>query len=107
MSRRDNRIVETITHEAAIFIRREASGQSLITVTRTILSKNAERASVFVSVFPPEEARAALSFLSRLAGDFRGHLASHARLHPIPKIEFILDEGELNRQRLDELSKKS
>jgi ribosome-binding factor A len=61
---------------------------------------------VFVSIFPTTEARAALTFLSRIAGDFRKHLATHAKIHPIPKIEFVLDEGELNRQHLDELSKK-
>lgn len=106
MGRRDKRIVETISHEAALFILKESSGQSLITVTRTVLSKNADHAMVFVSIFPPGEANPALSFLSRLAGEFRGHLATHARLHPIPRVEFVLDEGEQNRQHLDELSKK-
>jgi len=106
MGKRDHKISEAIVHEAAAFIVREASGQSLITVTRAVLSKNAERAMVFVSIYPPEEARAALSFLSRLAGDFRKHLATHAKIHPLPKIEFVLDEGELHRQRLDELGKE-
>lgn len=105
MGRHDHRVTEIIAHEAAKFILLEASSQSLITVTRTILSKNAEHASVFVSIFPPDEARAALSFLSRLTGEFRSHLATHARIHPLPKIEFVLDEGELNRQRLDDLTR--
>jgi|SRR3989344_7234514 len=107
MGKRDNRITELIAHEAAQFILRESSGQSLITVTRAVLSKNAEHAMVFVSIFPHEEAKPALSFLSRLTGDFRAHLATRSRLHPLPKIEFVLDEGELNRQHLDELTKKS
>ncbi|MDO8623867.1 MAG: ribosome-binding factor A [bacterium] len=106
MNKRDHRITELITHEAAQFIVREASGQSLITVTRTVLSKNADHAMIFVSIFPPQESKPALSFLSRIAGDFRAHLATRSRLHPLPKIEFVLDEGELYRQHLDEISKK-
>src|SRR4051812_8099020 len=105
MGKHDARVTELIAHEAAGFIVRESSGQSLITVTRAVLSTNAERASIFVSVFPTEHTAAALSFLERATGDFRHHLASHSHLHPLPKIEFVLDDGELNRQRLDEISK--
>lgn len=107
MSKHTDRVAELVVHEAAAFILREATGQSLITVTRALLSKKAEHARIFVSVFPKEESRAALAFLSRSTRDFREHLATHARLHPIPSIEFVLDEGELARQHLDEISKKS
>ncbi|OGG72189.1 hypothetical protein A3E65_00300 [Candidatus Kaiserbacteria bacterium RIFCSPHIGHO2_12_FULL_56_13] len=93
MGKRDQQISELIAHEAAQFILREASSQSLITVTRTALSKNADHASIFVSVFPATESRAALSFLSRLAGNFRGHLAEHSHLRPLPKIEFLLEKS--------------
>lgn len=103
--RRDTRVTELIAHEAAIFIARESSGQSLITVTRAVLSENAEHATIFVSIFPEKETGPALSFLARSAGDFRTHLHDRTRLHPLPRIEFALDEGELNRQRLDEISR--
>ena len=107
MSRRDKRIAELIGHEAASYIAREAGNQSMITVTRTVLSANAERATVFVTVFPLEQTGPALSFLLRIAHDFRTHLAKNTKFHPLPKIEFLLDDGELNRQRLDEISKKT
>jgi ribosome-binding factor A len=107
MSRHDDKIAELISHEAATFILREATSQSLITVTRTLLSKTGDRATVLVTVFPQEAARPALSFLSRVAGDFREYLSKRARIYPLPRVEFAIDEGELNRQHLDEISKKS
>ena len=106
-SKHDVRVTELIAHEAAKFILEEASGQSLITVTRAVISKNADRADIFVSIFPIEQVAPALSFLSRSGGDFRAHLAKHTKLHPIPHITFVHDTGEMYRQHLDELSKKS
>jgi ribosome-binding factor A len=107
MGRRDARLIELIAHEAAMFIEHEASGQSLITVTRATLSKNAERATVFVSIFPESEQRPALSFLERVVPDFRKHLATNTHLYPLPQIKFVFDEGEIHRRHLDEISKKA
>lgn len=107
MSRREERATELIAHEAAKWIAEEASTQSMITVTRAVLVSKGDRALVYVSVFPEQEARPALAFLERMRGEFRTHLATKARLHPLPSVEFILDTGEENRRRLDELSNKS
>jgi ribosome-binding factor A len=107
MSRRDDRIATTIAHEAAAFIAQEASTESLITVTRAIPFAHGERYSVMVSVFPEDKASAALAFLERKRGAFSEHLKANARLGPLPRIEFALDTGEQNRQRLDEISGKS
>ena len=106
MSKHDDRLTELIAHEAASWVLREAGGQSMITVTRALLASHGDRARVFVSIFPPDQTSAALSFLKRSARDFRDHLATHARIRPLPVIEFVLDEGELYRQHLDQLSKK-
>ncbi len=91
MSKRDERRSEEIAHEAARWIAREAGHQSLITVTRAALAARGERATVFVSVFPAEESRAALVFLVRKQGEFRDHLAQNARIRPLPQIEFALE----------------
>ncbi len=105
-SRHSARSTELITREAAAFIARESGGQSLITVTRVILDKHGDRAHILVSVFPTEAGRSAVAFLSRLGGEFRTHLATHAKLHPLPIVDFALDGGEQNRQHLDEFTKK-
>jgi len=104
MSRHDERAVEAVAHEAAQFIAREAGSGSLITVTRALLSGSHERITVYVSVFPDDKARAALAFLERQREAFSEHLKSHVRIHPMPRVDFELDVGELNRRRLDELT---
>ncbi len=103
-SNRDNRALEIIAHEAAQFILQEAGPDSLITVTRAEASPRGDRVTIFVSVFPEDKMRPAISFLTRHRGAFSDHLKQHARLRPLPRVEFLLDDGERNRQRLDELS---
>ena len=106
MTKRDDRVMEVVLREAAIWINQESSGQSLITATRVLLSSRGDRATVFISVFPEEQMRPAIAFLERSAYDFRKHLATHARMHPVPIVEFQLDDSERNTRLLDEISKK-
>ncbi len=104
-SRHRKRAAELVAHEAAVFISREAGTQSLITVTRSEPEARGERVAVYVSVFPAASALAALAFLERRREAFSDHLKEHTRLSPLPRVDFLLDTGERNRQRLDKLSK--
>ena len=104
-SRHDTRSTEQIAHAAADFIVRESAGQSLITVTHARLAAHGDRASVFVSIFPIEQATTALQFLNNRAGEFRDYLHRQTRLHPLPRIEFMLDDGS-SAWPLDVLKKK-
>ena len=92
---RRGRATQIIAHEAAQFIAREAGSESLITVIRALPVAHGERMMVFVSVFPVEKSHAALAFLERQREAFSNHLKSHARLSPLPRVEFMLDNGEL------------
>lgn len=103
-SHHDSRAAEQVAHEAANFIAREAGLQSLITVTRAVLSSHGDRITVFVSVFPEDHVKNAISFLERQRSEFSEHLKKTTRLRPLPRVEFMPDNGEKNRQRLDELS---
>lgn len=89
----DARAAEIVAREAAVFIQREAGNESLITVIRAETRAHGERIMVFVSVFPVEKARFALSFLERQREAFSNHLKKHARLR-LPRVDFMLDNGE-------------
>ena len=91
--RHGNRTVETIAHEAALFIAHEAGNESLITVTHAQSVAHGERVMVFVSVFPIEKAPTALAFLERRREAFSDHLKAHSRLR-LPRVDFMLDNGE-------------
>ena len=89
----DARATEIVAREAALFIQREASSDSLITVIRAQSIAHGDRIMVFVSVFPVEKAHAALAFLERQREAFSNHLKSRTHLR-LPRVEFMLDNGE-------------
>lgn len=101
---RSSRIEEELHHSAAEFINRESNRSSLITVTRAMLSKDLASAKIMISVFPEAKEEEALHFLKRIRGDFRDYLKKTTKLARFPVIDFVLDEGEKNRQHLESLS---
>lgn len=88
---RSGRAAQIIAREAALFIAREAGSDSLITVIRAEPVAHGDRVLVFVSVFPEVKSQAALAFLERHREAFSDHLKSHARLRPLPRVDFLLD----------------
>ena len=92
---RKGRVTEIIAREAAQFITREAGSGSLITVIRAESVAHGDRVLVFVSIFPEDKTQSALAFLERHREAFSDHLKSHARLRPLPRIEFLLDNREM------------
>lgn len=102
--KQSDRAAEIVAHEAAQFIQREAGSESLITVIRAQSIAHGDRMLVFVSVFPIEKARAAMNFLERQREAFSNHLKTHARMR-LPRIDFMLDNGEQSGAPLAEPSK--
>ena len=88
---------------AADFFVRESAGPALVTVTRVELSPTRREATVFLSVLPQSFEDAVLGFARRHAGDLAGFVKSKSRMRVMPRFEFVIDEGEKNRQRIDEL----
>lgn len=96
---------QEIAHLAAQFLERESESKALITVTRAIASQNYHEVTIFLSILPQSQEAEALRSAKRLRSDFREYLRTHTRFHPTPTVDFILDEGEKNRQRIDELTR--
>lgn len=104
MSERHEKVREAVRITAAEFLMRESNRQSLITVTGAALSDNLKRAVVFITVLPDSHEAAALGLANRKARDFRQFLRERVKLGVLPRVEFVIDRGEKNRQRIDELS---
>ncbi len=102
-SRRQNKMVEEILHKAGEYIRREASPRSLITATRADITSDLKRVVIYVSVLPVEHAEEAMDFLKRQRTFFHDFLKEKTVLRNVPTIDFVLDIGEANRQRVDEV----
>lgn len=78
----------------------------LITVTRTELAEDFKNVTILLSVLPHSKEGEALRFVKRARSDFRDFVKKRSFLRPVPTIDFEIDYGELNRQRVDELTMK-
>jgi len=89
---------------AAKFVHDESSPASLLTITRVELSPTGKEAKIFFTTLPESQEDTALKFLIRKTSDFKRYLRDESRIGLIPHIDFKIDYGERNRQRLDKLS---
>ncbi|MDE2172730.1 MAG: hypothetical protein KGJ33_02190 [Patescibacteria group bacterium] len=102
---KDNKLRELIRELAAEYFSRVSNSyNSLITVTAVETFSRGSKARILVTVMPVAQEEAALSFLHRQLGEFRGFVMERARLMRVPFFEVAIDRGEKNRQRLDEIS---
>ncbi|MBU1728108.1 ribosome-binding factor A, partial [Patescibacteria group bacterium] len=82
---------------------REVSNISLITVTSCTTSPDLKRATVFMTVFPSSKEKAALDFAKRKRTELREFLKKNMQTRNIPFVDIEIDQGEKNRQKIDEL----
>lgn len=92
------RILDTVAKR----ITEISNRQSLITLTRGIWSKDKKNLTILVSVLPDSATDTAIEFLTRNKNELRGALFEEMKLVRIPYLSFANDEGEENRQAVDE-----
>jgi len=88
---------------AAQFLGRENNRTSLLTVTSCSVSSDLKRATIFIIVFPSSKERGALGFVKRKRRELREFLKNKMPIKIIPFLDVAIDEGEKNRQKIDEL----
>ena len=101
---RDEKASSLLVKFAAEYFMIESSKDSLITVTRAEMLDRGRRAMIYFTALPVEKEKAALEFARRRRNDFRIFIMSKKSFGFAPKIDFEIDYGEHNRQRIDELS---
>ena len=104
MTLRQEKVKENIKHLVAQFLERESNRTSLITVTDANVSKDFKKATLFISVLPDSREESALNFAKRQRSDIRKFIQSRLKMKFTPFLDFEIDQGEKNRQRIDELS---
>ena len=103
MSTRDERFLEIMKDLAARFLLINGNNSSLLTVTRVELTRDKKGATIFFTVFPDSYEKTALEFTKRKRKDFREFLKENSRFGHLPHVNFEIDLGEKNRQRIDGL----
>lgn len=104
---RREKIKNQIKELAAINIERIAGVTSMITVTRVVISEDQKHAKIMISVLPRDKEKAAYGFIRRNLGEIRKNISKSLKINPLPYLEVEIDEGEKNRQKIDELLAKS
>ena len=85
------------------FIERESNKESLVTVTRCDTSPDLANVIVHVSVLPVHLEEKVIAFLNRRQVDARSYMKKRVVCRRIPKVTFMIDLGEKNRQHIDQL----
>lgn len=104
MSNRREKIEEQLRELSAQYLNSENNGSSLLTVTRVELTDNGKNATIFFTVFPESFEKTALEFAKRKRGEFKHLAIEKLRIGNVPSIDFEIDFGEKNRQRIDQIS---
>jgi ribosome-binding factor A len=101
----EEKVTELLRQKAALFLQQNSNKSSLITVTNAHVTDDGKTATIYVSVFPENKEEEAVEFMKRNRPEFKHFLRDSARLRVIPFVDFKIDVGEKNRQKIDELTR--
>jgi ribosome-binding factor A len=101
---KDNRAKEILIRTASKFFELESNKTSLITVTNVEIFAKGKEAKVFITVFPSDKEPEALDFLKRKRTELREFIRKDTKLPVIPFLDVLIDQGEKNRQRIEQIS---
>ena len=102
-SNRQERMAQLIKELSASFLARENNRTSLITVTNCNISPDLKKSTIFITVLPESKETFALEFAKRRRKDLRIFLKKNMQTKIIPFVDIVIDLGEKNRQKIDEL----
>lgn len=97
------RLSDEIKKFSALFLERESNRDALISVTGLDLSDDEANATLHISVLPADKEDASLWFVKRNLGEMRAYLMKNIKVRHIPYLDVLIDKGEKNRQKIDEL----
>src|SRR3989344_6223071 len=103
MTNREQKITEILHNLGARFLTLNSNGSSLLTVTRAELTEDGKHATIFFTVFPDRLEKTALEFAKRKRREFKEFVKENSKLGRIPLLDFEIDLGEKNRQKIDNL----
>ena len=105
-SQRQLQVEQQILGITQDFFQRESSGASMITVTRTEISRDMKHGTIFITVLPENKEDAAINFAKRMRSELRHFVMKRLPVKVIPFFEVEIDYGEKNRLHVDELLRK-
>jgi len=92
---------------AALFFAQNSNRTSMITVTSINIAPDLKRATIGISVLPESHEEQAVLFAGRRTRDMRDFMGSQLKTKFIPRLEIVIDQGEKNRRRIEDLSQEA
>ncbi len=105
MTMRQEKVSELLKEMTAEFLARESNRQSLVTVTNAKVSQDLKRATIYITVLPEEQEKAALDFAKRKRKELREYVKSKTKFRVLPFLDIEIDKGQKLEQKLEALSK--
>lgn len=103
MTIRQEKVAGRLQEIISNFLNREATTQSVVTVTHCEVSSDLKNVTAYLSVFPESFETEALAFTKRRRSDLRSVIADQMNIKVIPFVEFEIDAGEKNRQQIEKI----
>jgi ribosome-binding factor A len=104
MSRRIERVRELIKREIAMIVARDVGIKDvLLTITRVEISPDVQYADIYITTIPKDATEHALRQLTHHVVSIQQTLNKRLRMRPVPKIRFLIDEGEQEAAQIDEI----
>jgi len=107
MNSRADKMKKELMRLAALFFAQNSNRQSMITVTSMNIAPDLKRATIGISVLPESQEEQAVLFAGRRTRDMRDFMGSHINTKFIPRLEVVIDQGEKNRRRIEDLSREA
>jgi ribosome-binding factor A len=101
-SHRPEKINSLLRQLVSSFLVKE-KGQAMVTVTRLETSKDLKSAKIFVSIFPESQETEMIKLLKSRTGELREFIGSKIKMKFLPHLEFEIDKGEKERQKIEKL----
>ena len=89
------RVEHLLAKELSTLLREEfdAPQGTLISITKAEVSSDTMYANISVSIWPDDRRDEVFAMLQHAAGHLYSFLEKRMRVHPIPKLHFVLDES--------------
>jgi ribosome-binding factor A len=93
---------ELIHHLTQIILKNIELDDSFITITNAKITPDLRMVKIFISVMPDNKRGSTLEKLNKKSNFLQKELKSKIRFYTIPKLQFLIDEGEIKRIRVSE-----
>jgi ribosome-binding factor A len=104
MNDRPAKMKKELMRLSSLFFAQESNRTSLITVTSINIAPDFKRATIGISVLPESHEEQAVLFAQRRTRDMRNYIGNHLQTKMIPRLEIVIDQGEKNRRRIQDIS---